>query len=125
MNVRELMILGGEETLMNWTNGRQNSDYKKLKIFESKLLKMDMYLIKYDIGDWIPYHTDKVPGKEHHRFNITLSQAQEGGKFTTHHRTKPKLWTRRTILFRPDLEPHGVSKVRKGKRYVISIGWLR
>ena len=38
---------------LKWIRGRQDSGYQKIVLFKSKLLKMDMYLIKYEKGDFI------------------------------------------------------------------------
>ena len=106
---------------MKWTKGRHKTGYLKLKLFESTIFSCDCYLIKYPKNSGIPVHIDKVDeGWEHHRINIVLKKAK-GGLF----RLKGVPILKRIIRFRPDLESHGVSRVKKGTRYVLSFGWLR
>jgi hypothetical protein len=112
--------------MIKWTEGRQGSGYFKFKIFKSKLLKMDIYLLKFPEGSYIDLHTDPVEGHKHHRLNVILKKADKGGQFSS----TPRGWQNmyptmgRIIKFRPDLEKHMVSKVILGTRYVLSIGWL-
>lgn len=104
-----------------WNKGRQNTGYQKMKLFESIFLKMDMYIIKYNEGDYILKHKDTVDKNfNHHRLNLILKQSLEGGVFKINNEQILK----RIIYFRPDIQEHEVSKIEKGKRYVLSIGWL-
>ena len=107
---------------MKWTEGRQGSGYFKRLLGCGQFLSIpwDLYLIKFPEGSFINTHTDPVqPGDEHYRLNIVVKGA-EGGKF--HGRTLYE--TKRVKLFRPDIEPHWVSEVEKGTRYVLSFGFL-
>lgn len=111
-----------------WQLGRQNTGYKKLKIFQ--FLNMDCYILKYEEGDHIPFHTDPVPNRKHWRLNIILKRAQEGGELLF--RCAPQLGLDynncctiekdRIVLFRSDLVSHAVSEVKKGTRYVLTFG---
>lgn len=103
--------------------GRQGTGYRKLKIFSSKLLKCDMYLLWYPEGSWVPMHVDPVDNKRHYRLNLVLKNARVGGKFdvsNTIYEIPDRLY-----LFRPDLDLHGVGHVSYGSRFVLSIGWVR
>ena len=107
---------------MNWIEGRQGSGYYKLKIFESKLLKMDCYILKYPEGSYIDVHKDPVPEPyEHHRLNVILKKAEKGGTFLLDYVEQ----TGRIHKFRPDIQEHNLHRIEKGIRYVLSIGWLK
>ena len=86
------------------------------------VIPCDCYLLRFREGAEIAKHTDPVDGKKHYRLNIVLRAAAEGGEFIC---SAPIINRRRIKLFRPDLAPHAVSRVRKGTRYVLSIGWVR
>jgi hypothetical protein len=106
---------------MKWEEGRQKTGYMKKCLINSKRFKFDVYLLKYPEGSEIPEHIDSaiIPFHEHHRLNIELKRAEFGGSFRMNGYVKP----RRVHYFRPDLVPHSVDKIRKGTRYVLSIGW--
>ena len=109
---------------MGFTEGRQNSGYSKLKLFAFS--RCDCYILKFPKGSRVPGHTDPVftehPGYGHHRLNLVLLKAIESGEFWSRY---PVARAGRFIVFRPDVNIHGVSKIRKGSRWVLSIGWLR
>jgi len=117
----------GAIKLFRWVNGRQGSGYKIMYLWN---WKFDLVFIRYPVESYIDWHVDPVPkGLEHHRVNIILRKA-EGGEFMVMGNwegvkapmTQPK---RRVIYFRPDIVTHSVSKVTKGERWVLSIGWVR
>lgn len=119
---------GAGYKMFKWVDGRQNSGYFKLKIFESRLFKFDCYLLKFPEGSVIDKHKDPVTaGYQHHRLNITLIDAVLGGFFLIKHigdvEFKPNL--NRFVKFRPDVEEHYATEVRQGTKYVLSIGWLK
>ena len=65
---------------MEWDRGRQDSGYFKKKLFESKLLKCDLYLLKIPGGVGVPAHVDEAPvGYNHWRFNIELGSLKHTG----------------------------------------------
>lgn len=104
-----------------WIDGRQKSGYLKRKIFESKLLKTDCYLLKYPEGSEIKLHTDPVTTGKHYRLNIILKRAR-GGAF----KCNGKYFKFGPIIFfRPDLYEHSVTRITSGTRYVLSIGFIR
>lgn len=112
--------------MLKWLEGRQNTGYEKLKIFESKLLKMDCYLLRMREGSYIDFHLDEVEGYEHYRLNVILKKAEYGGEFFVRGPSGyPRLIRNRVNYFFPDTMEHGVTKVKRGTRYVLSIGWLR
>jgi len=105
-----------------WINGRQNSGYKKILLATLCWpVAFDCYIIKYEIGSFIPNHKDPVSGKNHFRLNILLKKSSLGGDFVCE---KTILNWSRLKLFRPDRYYHSVSKIVSGNRYVLSIGWL-
>lgn len=102
-----------------WIEGR-GKGYFKWPLLRFK--RLDLYILKYGIGSGIAWHTDNVRGFKHHRINITLNSNFEGGepyKFNPERKLLPRIY-----YIRPDIEHHGVLKVLKGTRYVLSIGWL-
>ena len=121
--------------MFKWKEGRQGTGYYKMKLFESKLLKFDVYILKMEENanifppPHIPDHYDKVEGYKHHRLNVILKRPIHGGRFRI--QKKGLYWyefveghKKRMHYFRPDLEKHGVTFLLEGTRYVISIGWL-
>lgn len=109
--------------LLPWVPCRQGSGYHKLKLLESSYLKCDAYLLYYPEGSWIDVHKDEVPGHEHWRYNIELIQPEEGGFL----KGSFNYWQgsrRRVNKFRSDFY-HEVTKITKGTRLVLSIGWLK
>lgn len=107
---------------MDWEIGRQKTGYLKKRLVESNFLKFDIYLIKYPVKSEIPEHVDEISDEyEHHRLNIILKKPKLGGEFYLNG-IKQK---RRINKFRPDIQKHSVTKILKGSRYVLSIGWLK
>lgn len=107
---------------MKWEQGRQGTGYKKLKLFElgNKLLGgVDAYLLKYEVNDSVPVHTDVVDGKAHYRLNFELVEADMGGELFIEN---PIFRFGRLSIFRSDLSRHAVHPVVQGKRVVLSIG---
>lgn len=111
----------------NWVEGRQGSGYYKMKLLSPKRFKFDCYLLKYPEGSFIKSHKDpSEKGFEHHRLNILLRDCEEGGNFRcTVNTARGKFLGFKWCKFRPDLYYHSVSKVSKGARWVLSIGWLK
>ncbi|NRA76798.1 MAG: 2OG-Fe(II) oxygenase [Pseudoalteromonas sp.] len=110
---------------LNWISGRQGTGYYKLKIFESKLLKMDCYILKYPYDSKIKKHNDPAPeGYKHHRINITLNSNYRGGHFVLYNGNNRLIEGKRIKYFRPDIQFHSVDRITSGRRYVLSIGWL-
>lgn len=107
--------------LWKWEEGRQKSGYKKLCLFYLEWpIAMDMYLLKYERGNFIAPHRDVVQGKKHYRCNVTLRKACKGGKFSCE-KVLFNFW--RVCLFRPDISTHSVTEISQGSRVLFSIGW--
>lgn len=111
-----------------WIDGRQDSGYKIMNLW---FKWFDLVLIRYPLGSYIDWHTDPVPSRfEHHRINITVRRAI-GGRFKTKGTAcwegviGDSYYNKRVIRFRPDIQIHGVERVKAGERWVISIGWVR
>ena len=108
--------------LFRWQRGRQESGYDKMLLCTSVWpLKFDTYLLKFPQNSLIEPHVDKVAAGKHYRLNIVLKEAAQGGVFVCQH---PLFETRRIKLFRPDIAEHSVTRIEKGNRYVLSVGWV-
>lgn len=109
--------------LFRWQKGRQNTGYDKMLVGGGVWpCPFDIYLLRFREGQGIPPHVDKVDRGEHYRLNIVLKAPQSGGEFIC---SSPIYESRRINYFRSDVSEHAVSKVLKGSRYVLSIGWIR
>ncbi len=107
---------------LRWREGRQHSGYEKMLLaINPFLVPWDCYLLRYREGAEIGEHTDPVAGKRHYRVNVVLVEAREGGRFTCGDTIYA---SRRVKFFRPDRSPHSVTRVERGTRYVLSIGWV-
>lgn len=106
-----------------WKSGRQEGGYKTFRIFQSKLLKCDCYLLYYEEGSSIAPHIDKVEKGIHYRLNIELKKASIGGQFSMKGEPYFKFW--RATCFSPSEQEHQVSKIEKGYRLVFSFGWIK
>ena len=105
--------------LLTWTNGRQNSGYRAFTLIYSERFNLDCYILEYKVGSKIPIHRDTVIDSDHYRLNWEFWKAKIGGEF----RGKT-IWSLfdRVHFFRPDLEEHEVTEIKRGVRYVFSIG---
>jgi hypothetical protein len=111
--------------MFKWKKGRQNTGYEKLKIFQ--FFNMDCYILRYNVGDSIPWHTDPVPGRKHFRLNIVLKNAIRGGIFCARYTdsnqfTQFKINRSSVVFFRSDITEHSVSEIEKGQRIVLTFG---
>lgn len=107
--------------MFDWVHGRQHTGYQKMKLIESKLLKFDLWLLRYRRGAYIKSHIDPVPGGRHYRLNIFLKQALVGGEF----RHGDVIFKNKfMVFFRPDISYHSVMEVKEGTRYVLSLGFV-
>ena len=109
--------------MLKWQKGRQETGYLKKCLINSKFFKFDLYLLKYPEGSEIPKHIDSaiIPFYEHHRINVIIQKPEEGGDFYI----GDKKQEGRVFKFRPDLQEHSVTKITKGSRYVLSMGWSK
>lgn len=134
------LILHWANTSCGWTRGRQNTGYDVLPIKQeaafSHLIQRalhhvgphfedfyDAYLIRYQIGDYIPPHKDAaaLAGKRHHRLNAVAACADEGGELHIQgERVEFPLGA--AVDFFPDEEEHEVTRVIRGQRILFSVG---
>ncbi|MDK1285810.1 2OG-Fe(II) oxygenase [Pseudoalteromonas umbrosa] len=109
--------------LFKWQVGRQKSGYHKMLLLGAHWpVKFDVYLLKFPEGCEVPEHVDEVSSGRHFRLNIVLKKASKGGAFLCQ---SPLFESDRIKLFRPDRCVHSVSRVEKGERLLLSIGWIR
>ncbi len=109
--------------LFRWEKGRQKSGYSKMLLGGATWpIKFDIYLINFPEGSEIRHHIDAVKNGEHFRLNIILKNAKQGGEFIC---KKVVFESKRIKLFRPDISEHQVTKIIKGSRYILSIGWVK
>jgi hypothetical protein len=110
-------------TAFRWQRGRQQSGYDKMLLLQALWpLPFDIYVLRFPQGAEIPPHTDPVALGRHYRCNIVLKHAASGGDFIC---SAPIFATKRIKVFRPDACEHSVTRVERGSRYVLSIGWVR
>jgi len=108
--------------IFRWQKGRQATGYDKMLLATAHWPKpFDIYLLRFPVGSEIKPHVDEVKKGNHHRINIILKNAKEGGLFVCNN---PIYESKRIKYFRPDLSMHEVTKIVQGNRYVLSLGWV-
>ena len=108
--------------LFRWQKGRQLSGYDKMLLAGAYWpIKFDMYLLRFPEGSEIHTHKDEVTSGKHYRLNIVVKQSKAGGDFVCEN---PIYENSRVKYFRPDISCHSVTKIERGTRYVLSIGWV-
>ncbi len=109
---------------LRWEEGRQGSGYSKMLLATAPFpVGWDMYLIKFPLESFIGAHKDPVPDKRHFRLNLTLWDSSDGGDFIC----EPEgivFKLPRLVLFRPDVAKHSVTEIMKGRRLVLSVGFI-
>ena len=107
-----------------WQKGRQSSGYQKLTLWDS-YPKWDLYILRMKPEGYVPWHRDKLKNTElkHYRCNFIIKHAKVGGRFIMDGNPLFKFW--RLVVFRPDIVQHRVSKVEKGTRYILSLGFTK
>lgn len=109
---------------LTWEQGKEGIGYSRMLLF--KLFNVDCWLFKMPEGSKIFCHFDKVAkGYEHHRINVILKRAKDGGMGGALDSGGYKSLHRRVHRYRPDIQWHWIDKVHKGTMYFISIGFLR
>lgn len=108
--------------LFKWVEGRQpRVEYKKFCFLYTRIRNwgFDGYILKYEPGTRLPFHTDPVDGKMW-RLNITL-----WGKsiFFIESSIGIKVYTRKINLFRPDIQSHALGVITK--TYKLSLGFAK
>lgn len=86
-------------------------------LFRSRFL--NIYLVRYDQGHRIRPHLDMVNSGRLYKLNWVVVKPREGGIF----RCEKNLLNLfgRLVLFRPDLYEHEVSRIERGRRWLLSI----
>ena len=102
-----------------WKKGRQHTGYDVFTLWSK--FNVDMHIIRYNDGNYIPPHTDKVEGKRHYRINVVLKKPVNGGQYVGDSIWN---WKNRVIFFRPDIHEHSITACTGG-RLVLSVGWTR
>lgn len=98
--------------------GRQGTGYRVFT-FWSKWF-FDVLVIYISKDTHVPYHTDKVEGKEHHRINLELGAKHR----TTVVEEEYNHIQDRLYKFRPDLLVHKVD-TGESDTWIFSIGWTK
>ena len=104
----------------NYTKGRP---YYKFTIYSFKWIRCDCHLILFPKGSSMGLHTDPIDIRyNHHRVNIVLRAATRGGQLFIG--SNSLIRAGRFVYFKPDIQSHKVIEVIRGKRLVLSFGWL-
>lgn len=113
----------------NWRNGRQQATQSLKKLLLCKGKTWDCYLLSIPKSK-IHWHFDRVEGKEHHRFNLTLwglwkfwtrGQLVKGSAFEYH--TQKWQFPFKWHIFRPDLKEHAAEIFKN--TLILSVGWVK
>lgn len=89
---------------------------KNRVLFNSR--RLSVYLVRYSAGHEIVPHVDMVSEGRLYKLNCVLVKPGAGGEFICE-RNIFNLFGR-PILFRPDLYRHRVSKIERGRRWLLS-----
>lgn len=102
-------------------NGRQQTGYSKLKIFE--FTKIDCWLLEYKESSYIPDHKDKCDIGDIYRLNVVLTKPLYGGKFKCENVVFNVC--DRIVLFNASQYTHSCDVIHGNKnRYVLSLGFI-
>lgn len=85
-------------------------------LFQSK--RLNVYLVRYSAGHEIVPHVDMVSEGRLYKLNFVLVKPRDGGEFICEKNIFNLFG--RVILFRPDLYRHRVSKIERGRRWLLS-----
>lgn len=102
--------------MLRWQPGRQGTEYRKLLLAQGRC--WDLYIIDIRAGTSIPTHIDPVPGRRHWRLNFSLWGDGDAFRGASAFRAGP------LVVFRPDITPHAVSKLRR-RMVLLSFGFTR
>lgn len=94
---------------------------KNRVLFQSR--RLSIYLVRYSAGHAIVPHVDMVSEGRLYKLNIVLVKPRAGGEFACE-RNIFNLFGR-IILFRPDLYRHRVSRIERGRRWLLSFALIR
>jgi hypothetical protein len=111
-----------------WKQGRQGTDYSVITLWSKWFF--DLHIIRIPNGVDVPWHTDCVPNKKHHRINVMFNENSRVRYMDTG-RTLRRYFFGMVVYFRPDLRMHMVKKhgpiLSKNYKstYILSLGWTR
>lgn len=94
---------------------------KNRVLFQSR--RLSVYLVRYSVGHRIVPHVDMVSEGRLYKLNCVLVKPESGGEFSCE-RNIFNLFGR-IILFRPDLYRHRVSRIERGRRWLLSFALTR
>jgi len=101
--------------------GTMPAKVKTRILFHSK--RLSIYLVHYPEGHKIGPHLDMVSEGRLYKLNYVLLKPRAGGEFFCE-KNMFNLFGR-LYLFRPDLYQHGVSKIERGSRWLLSFALTR
>jgi len=84
---------------------------------------LGVYLVRYSAGHAIVRHVDMVSEGRLYKLNCVLIKPESGGEFSCE-RNIFNLFGR-IVLFRPDLYRHEVSRIERGRRWLLSFALTR
>lgn len=84
---------------------------------------LTVYLVRYPAGHSVFPHVDMVSGGRLYKLNVVLVKPEAGGEFVCE-RTIFDLMGR-FVLFRPDLHEHRVTRIERGRRWLLSFAVMR
>ncbi|MFO7763584.1 MAG: 2OG-Fe(II) oxygenase [Wenzhouxiangellaceae bacterium] len=94
---------------------------KNRELFRSR--RLSIYLVRYPEGHAIMPHVDMVAEGRLYKLNFVLVKPTAGGEFICE-KNIVNLFGR-VILFRPDLYRHRVSRIERGRRWLLSFALNR
>ena len=94
---------------------------KNRVLFQSR--RLSVYLVRYSAGHAIVPHVDMVSEGRLYKLNCVLIKPESGGEFSCE-RNLFNLFGR-IVLFRPDLYRHEVSRIKRGRRWLLSFALTR
>lgn len=94
---------------------------KNRVLFQSR--RLGVYLVCYSAGHAIVPHVDMVSEGRLYKLNCVLIKPESGGEFSCE-RNIFNLFGR-IVLFRPDLYRHEVSRIERGRRWLLSFALTR
>ena len=94
---------------------------KNRVLFQSR--RLGVYLVRYSAGHAIVPHVDMVSEGRLYKLNCVLIKPESGGEFSCE-RNIFNLFGR-IVLFRPDLYRHEVSRIERGRRWLLSFALTR
>lgn len=94
---------------------------KNRVLFQSR--RLAIYLVRYAAGHEIMPHVDMVSEGRLYKLNCVLVKPKAGGEFICEKNIFNLFG--RLILFRPDLHRHRVSRIKSGRRWLLSFALSR